>query len=272
VQAIRFHPGALSDDLWLDLYEQQTSGVVENDDEVIAYFPNEAQLRPFLQRWSSQIREVFEVDQTQPERLDSPDWEGFAVGERFFITADRTDEPAPAGRFTIVLSPSNAFGTGRHETTQLMLEWMESAVQDKHVIIDVGCGTGILAKASLLLGATAVYGCDIDEAAVRGAADFSGAPCFVGSADALRAQSADIVLANISARVIDRLAGNLKRLTKPGGLIVASGFLRDNGPKLLLPTHVYEKGEWQCWVCRPEDISPGPEDIGHALQHEQNWW
>jgi ribosomal protein L11 methylase PrmA len=106
---------------------------------------------------------------------------------------------------------------------------------------------------------------------VRTAKTLIDTPVFVGSADCIKSHVADLVLANISVRILDLVAEDLQRIAKPGGILVLSGFLTENSPKLFRPRKVFKKGEWQCWICRPEDIAPGKSN-GEIATHEQQWW
>jgi ribosomal protein L11 methylase PrmA len=96
-------------------------------------------------------------------------------------------------------------------------------------------------------------------------------PLFLGSADAIRPAVADLVLANISARILDRIAADLKRVLKPTGLLIVSGFIADNPPKSFQPTEEASQGDWLCWICRPENIHPAAPDSDPNL-HPQDWW
>src|ERR1700738_1813831 len=89
------------------------------------------------------------------------------VGARFFLVPEWRDDPTPAGRFRIAVNPGQAFGTGVHETTRLCLEAIEEFVRPGSAVLDVGTGSGILARAAALLGAKRVYGCDVDPVAVE---------------------------------------------------------------------------------------------------------
>ena len=141
------------------------------------------------------------------------------VGERFFLAPVWRDDPAPAGRMRIAVNPGMAFGTGVHPTTRLAMEALERYVSPGATVLDVGTGSGILAEAARLLGAGRVVGCDIDPVAVE-----IGGAGFVGSVDAVRSESVDIAVANISPEAVVGLAGDLLRVLKPGGVLLASGF------------------------------------------------
>jgi ribosomal protein L11 methyltransferase len=166
------------------------------------------------------------------------------VGERFFLVPFWRDDPTPPGRLRIAVNPGMAFGTGVHETTQLCLEALEKYLTPGMSVLDVGTGSGILAEAARLLGARLVYACDTDPVAVQIAGNG-----FVGSVDAIADASADLVVANISPQAIISLAPDLLRvLRRPGGVILASGFERDEVELVkarLPPAHeVREKANW----------------------------
>lgn len=136
-------------------------------------------------------------------------------------------EPA-AGEKIMRLDPGMAFGTGEHATTRMCLELMDA--RGKRVI-DVGCGSGILGIAAALTGAESVYMCDIDgqaaEFAARNAA-LNGADCTVERADLLQGdRKADLILANITADVLMRLAPDLGAHLADGGRVILSGIIAD---------------------------------------------
>ena len=143
----------------------------------------------------------------------------------------------------MTVNPGMAFGTGVHETTQLCLEALEQLVRPGMRVLDVGTGSGILAKAARLLGATQVYACDTDPIAVEIAAEG-----FVGSVDAVASGSVDLVVANISPEAICALSADLQRVLREGGTLLASGFETHEIEQVraALPTtrEVRTKGKW----------------------------
>ena len=143
------------------------------------------------------------------------DWSPLLIGERFFLCPAWVTEAAPAGRIRLEMVPGNVFGGGDHATTQLCLELLEQVIVPGALVADIGAGTGILTRAARGLGARAV-GCDIDRAS---------AGDFIGSADALASGRFDGVIANIQLGVLTELAGELRRLLRPGGWLLVSGFL-----------------------------------------------
>jgi ribosomal protein L11 methyltransferase len=107
------------------------------------------------------------------------------------------------------------------------MEALEDYLAPGMSVLDVGTGSGILAVAAGLLGAGKIYACDIDAVAVEIAGGLDGPPHrFVGSVDAVASGSADVVLANISPEAIVRLAPDLLRVRRAGGVLLASGLER----------------------------------------------
>jgi ribosomal protein L11 methyltransferase len=159
------------------------------------------------------------------------------IGEKLMILPAWLESTDPQRR-SIKIDPSMAFGTGTHPTTQLCLALLERYVEPGKRVIDLGCGSGILAIAALKLGAKTALAVDIDPAAVRSTTENAltnevedGIETGVGSLEDILAgkfsiKSAPLVLVNILAPIIQRLFNEgLERLIKPGGLIILSGIL-----------------------------------------------
>ncbi|MBQ9248334.1 MAG: 50S ribosomal protein L11 methyltransferase, partial [Ruminococcus sp.] len=89
------------------------------------------------------------------------------VGEKLLINPSWYTDTDPQGRVVMNIDPGLAFGTGKHETTRLCMEALERYVAGGEKVLDVGCGSGILGIAAVLLGAQSAFGVDIDELAVR---------------------------------------------------------------------------------------------------------
>jgi ribosomal protein L11 methylase PrmA len=102
------------------------------------------------------------------------------------------------------------------------------------------------------------------------AKQLSEAPLFAGSADAVRSGFADLVLANISPQAVDRIAADLKRIAKPNGVLILSGFINENPPRCFRPREVLKRGDWLCWICGPEDVHA--ESTTNPNVHPERWW
>ena len=89
------------------------------------------------------------------------------IGKKLLIRPTWEDEYDPQGRTVLHIEPGLAFGTGSHPTTKLCLETLENYINENSTVLDIGCGSGILSIASLLLGAKSAFGVDIDKLAVK---------------------------------------------------------------------------------------------------------
>ena len=164
------------------------------------------------------------------------------IGRRLLVLPAWLDEP-PGGRVVIRIDPSMAFGTGTHPTTQLCLELLETTVpgpdgQPVRTVIDVGCGSGILAIGAVKLGVAHVLAVDTDHTALRFTRENGEANQVLSSLETgqgsvqevlegkFSIRQAPLVLANILAPVIIRLFdAGLADLVSSGGKIVLSGIL-----------------------------------------------
>lgn len=167
------------------------------------------------------------------------------VGSSFLITPSwHLGTPASElprnGMHRIVIDPELAFGTGRHVSTQLCMEWISDFIlqMDNPSFIDYGCGSGILSIAAAKLGAGPVYAMDIDPdalAVARKNAVSNNVEVIVQATTPPRAQ---VVCANILANPLNLLAPLLCSLVLEDGYLVLSGILNDQAFDLIA---VYEK-------------------------------
>jgi ribosomal protein L11 methyltransferase len=179
-------------------------------------------------------------------RIPAADWlqryrescRPFVVGTTWWIDPDPVHPtPAPDGRRRIVLEPRFAFGSGSHETTQLLLRHLEDQSLTGARVLDVGTGSGILAFAALHCGAASVVAFDIDPEAVAiagAAARIQALPMptlFAGPLEALAAEARfDLVLCNMIAAEFLPMLGDLGTRLGPGGRLLLSGILADQTP------------------------------------------
>ncbi|MCM1984128.1 50S ribosomal protein L11 methyltransferase [Lyngbya confervoides] len=170
-------------------------------------------------------------------------WHTQPVGERFLIHPQWLPEPPHSERLLIRLDPGMAFGTGTHATTQLCLEALEEQYRSadhegrQERVADIGCGTGILAIAALLLGAKQVFGVDTDPLAVEAAKacrrlnhlspqQFSVQLGSVPELVAANRTPVDGLCCNILAEVILRLIPEMTSLVQPQSWAIFSGILQ----------------------------------------------
>ncbi len=181
------------------------------------------------------------------------------IGKRLVVVPSWEDYTKP-GRCMLHLDPGMAFGTGTHETTALCLEFLDGSVSGGERVLDIGCGSGILAVAALLLGADSAQGIDIDPIAVRTATENAkrnnvSSRFTVDCGDLAQKANGvyDIVLANIVADAIIRLSPGVPDLLTPNGVFIASGIIDDRQREVTsalekIGLSVYESHQKNGWV------------------------
>lgn len=154
-------------------------------------------------------------------------------------------ERPPADAVAVVIDPGQAFGTGAHPTTRLCLELL--LAEERGSVVDLGCGSGVLAVAAARLGFSPVVALDLEEAAVAAARENAAAnrvAVRAFRADALTdpLPRADLALANLELALVERLA---PRALPPR--LVVSGFLADETPRMS-GWHRLERRELDGWA------------------------
>ncbi len=236
-----------------EFWERGTTGIIERDlpgDRVLleAYF---SEPRP-QGSGSADWKEVAEQDWVAVARAQ---WTPLLVGERFYLVPEGSAEVAPEGRIRLEMRAGLACGSGWGEATQLALEGMEAILRPGMAVLDVGTGSGILAEAAATLGASRIWACDIDFDAAHIARERClrfPVEVFCGSPRAVRDRAADVTVANINAETLAGMADELRRVTRPGGVLVLSGFPERHIERILepfgRPERLLEKREWRAAI------------------------
>lgn len=185
------------------------------------------------------------------EKLADADWLAMSLSGlppveagRFFVYGAHDQGKVPEGRINLKIDAGAAFGTGHHGTTVGCLEAFDRLLQTERFekVLDVGCGTGVLAIAAAKTGSPVAVGTDIDEPSARIAnenAEINDAKCDFYFADGLSdpriAQHApyDLVFANILAAPLVELAPEIAGALKSGGVAILSGLLRTQEERVL---------------------------------------
>lgn len=196
-------------------------------------------------------------------------WKAFfkpqAIGNRLFVRPVWIDDYDAGDRAVLNIEPGAAFGTGTHETTRLCLETLDKIIKQGDTVLDIGCGSGILAIAAMLLGAQEGFGVDIDPLAVKTAKE-NGLMnnlkepelAFVcGDLADKVTKKYDVVVANIVADIIILFSTQVRAFMKPGAKFIASGIIDSRADEvcialqnagLLLKERIEENG-WVCLIC-----------------------
>ncbi|MBQ0105585.1 MAG: 50S ribosomal protein L11 methyltransferase [Armatimonadetes bacterium] len=158
------------------------------------------------------------------------------------------------------IDPDIAFGTGQHPTTELCINAIADYIKPTDVIIDAGCGSGILCLAANLFGFDHGYAFDIEESAIKVSQDnfkknnINNITCFRASSPVSIPEKADIIFANIIASVIKGMAKDLADKLKTGGILIASGIIDTRYEEIKdlfdnLGLETIEKRTNKEWVC-----------------------
>lgn len=215
-----------------ELWNWGTVAISENDfgEEVrlLAGFESDARREAILTHFAD-YDPTWEQDDTDWEAETRAAWPPREVGKRLFLAPVWSHDETPMGRLRLIHNPGAAAGTGEHPCTQLMLEALEHVASGAACVVDVGTGSGILAIASRLLGASSAFAIDTDFDSLTTARENmelnSFSPGLVnGSAECIQDGVADVTLANISGTVLLSILDELLRITKPHGTLVITGF------------------------------------------------
>lgn len=188
------------------------------------------------------------------------------VGNKLLIHPTWEEEFDSMGRVVLDIEPGLAFGSGSHETTRLCLAALENYVNEETTVLDIGCGSGILAIASLLLGAKSATGVDIDALAVANARENAAAngieedrfTVVQGNLTDKVSGKFDVVVANIVADIIIMFTKDVANFMKDEAVFITSGIIDTRENDVINAFKEYgfeiikrhtEKG-WVCFECK----------------------
>jgi ribosomal protein L11 methyltransferase len=231
------------DNLVQKLTEAGCLGVIEQDESIIAYFPETIDINAIsghislfkaLLDKSGQPSDITFSHRLIPHEDWNETWKkGFHaidIGERFTILPPWEQEKN--GRINLVIDPAMAFGTGHHETTRSCLVLMEkyAGTSGKKYFLDLGTGTGLLAIAASKLGYRPVVGIDTDPLAVEAAQkniELNQTPDVQIRQGGLAelAENFDVIAANLISGVLVQLSPVIAKHMKHGGIAIFSGIL-----------------------------------------------
>ncbi len=261
-----------------DYVDEGLAARMKGASRVKFYVPDNEEGQRQLRRYLAGLEEY----EPQTVSLREEDWatswqkyyQPIPVGQRIYIVPDwLRGQPVPEGRVPLYLNPGLTFGTGSHPTTQLCLELLEEALRPGDRVLDLGCGSGILAIAALALGAERAVGVDIDPKAADVA--FENAALNGVGPDRLAVLAGDVlsdkrlaarlapgqnrvVLANIVADVIIPLSAKAGEFMTADGAFLTSGIIdgRQDEVRAALEENGFavaqhrERGGWHAFLAK----------------------
>ncbi len=277
------------------VYEETLEPWVANDlpelvgnDVIYAYLPFDphlenrlARLQGYIEGLADLFPELGKVSYKQ-ETIEDPDWgeqwkkyfKPLRVGREIVIKPTWERYAPEGGDIVIEIDPGMAFGTGQHASTRMCLEALEDVIaKDRAIkaweVLDVGTGTGILGIACAKLGAEKVLCLDVDKKAVSIARENIQ---MNDVADRVRAAgrdvtslegSFDLIVANLTEKILTKLRPTLVDLLRPRGYLIISGIIIDNRAMIeesfladpLVLHHLLAEKEWICYVLKKKEAS-----------------
>lgn len=257
-----------------DYIDDDLMGLADCETTVTVYIPCNDQGSDMLMSLKAMLSEMKAADsenkygrlEAELSNIREEDWANnwkqyfkpFTVGKRLAVKPSWEDCDNDGGRIILEIDPASSFGTGQHHTTRLCLELLEEIIKDGDTVLDLGCGSGILSIASMLLGAESAVAVDIEEnaaATARENAEKNNIPedkykiyCGNilgndGTADIIDGKY-DIITANIVADVLIAMKDYFVRYLKDGGILIISGIIEERADEVL--TAVEEAGFTKC--------------------------
>ena len=241
--------------------------------KLIGLFPEHTDTDDILAR----TRERFGLAETPAHEIDllgDEDWahswmahyKPLKLGRNLWVVPSWCEPPDPSA-INIILDPGLAFGTGDHPTTSLCLEWLSEQTLPGKVILDYGCGSGILSIAALKLGAAEAWAVDIDSKALEVTRQNALHNAIHAGLNVMppsglpRGFQADIVVANILSGTLIELAPEIKECVRADGLLALSGMLAGQETEVRAhydPPFALTARERQKWVLlagrKPSDL------------------
>lgn len=238
IESNPFNPEVLSGLLW----ELSPLGIVELDNSLVLSFDQvdniNLRVKTFLERLKEDgILDSYDYSLTEFEEKNwNEEWEKnlkvIKVTEKIVIKPSFREYLPTEGEIVITIDPKMSFGTGEHQTTKLMLSMCEKHIDKKTRVLDVGTGTGVLAIASVMLGADYALGIDNDEWCYENALENIDQNHVYGKVEFRLAEVGNIpehdfdcLLANIQKDVLLIIKNELVQKVKNGGKIILSGLL-----------------------------------------------
>lgn len=246
-----------------DYIDDDLMGLSECETCITVYLPSNEQGAEMLSSIKTMLRDMKSADtegiygRLEPElaSIREEDWANnwkqyfkpFKVGEKLAIKPSWEEYENTDNRVILEIDPASSFGTGAHHTTRLCLELVEKYLNEGDTVLDMGCGSGILSIAAMLLGADHTIAVDIEQNAAETAAE-NAAKNHISSdkyktyfgditSDSALADEIDdkydMITANIVADVLIAMKDYFRRYLKENGILIVSGIIEERKDEVI---------------------------------------
>ncbi len=246
-----------------DYIDEDLMGLADCETCITVYLPENNQGADMLTSIKNMLADVKKSDtdgvygrlEAELASIREEDWANnwkqyfkpFTIGEKLAVKPSWEDYSGDDGRKILEIDPASSFGTGQHHTTRLCLELLEKSVREGDKILDMGCGSGILSIAAMLLGAESAAAVDIEENAAATAQEnarknniadevyktyFGNILADEALADKID-DKYDIITANIVADVLIAMKDYFVRYLRKGGTLIISGIIEERMDEVL---------------------------------------
>lgn len=237
-----------------DYLEDDLMQLAECETTITIYIPENSQGSEMLISVNAMLKDMKEKDTeniygrlcTEMSNVKEEDWANnwkqyfkpMVVGEKLLVKPS-WEEAESDGRVVLEIDPASSFGSGQHHTTKLCLEFIDKLELENKRVLDLGCGSGILSIAAMLLGTQSAVAVDIEENAAKTAmenaqknnisADVYKAYCgnIINDTSLVEkiGDNYDIITANIVADILIAMKELFYKFLKPGGILIISGII-----------------------------------------------
>ncbi len=252
------------DDAYIKFYVSED---IDGKEKLVAVKNNIQQLKNLETEFNMGTLELSIINVSEDDWADN--WKKYykplRIGNRIIIKPTWEEYVSNDNDLVIEMDPGMAFGTGTHETTAMCIESLEKYINKDDIVFDIGCGSGILSLTSAVLSAKKVIGIDFDSVAVEVAKENvirnnlnDKIEILCGNLISEVNFKANVIVSNIVADVIIKLAEDIKKFILPNGIFISSGIIKErlDDVKLEFLNQSFEileintKGEWVSIVVR----------------------